>query len=430
MEKTSIYGINEKKMRMKVDIIMHGWIFNVSPPINKCCGGVNVREAMAKIPNPFAKGNTVEGTSDDRSKYDINDIKLDPSVRPVYYLDPAKFPAKKADDSQDVRSGPNIIDNEEDKPQTGIIVTELHYKLVELDGLMCRQYTDIWNDSGLAGSGDLDTQGTGDCFFFHASTKFLTDAAKKYAGISDQQDFKYRPTKDHDFVCAAISFLKGDSATKEEVKSVQKQMDAVVKELAGRMKTGDSTDLHTLKSKITIEGTDMTIGDLLDMQQSLNGFEGVMKTAFENVGTGDRGQFGKLGMMKPLIHAYAQNFAPNLRKGVESAFDQAADGLYKKAVDYQENWHAQTQKEDGGCQCPNPYFTSNAYYGNVRESFYQIFSNLDSSSKGAMTKDFENRMQEFSAVSNASDRVMGVDDTSFYAKNLRSLFNQAIQWIK
>lgn len=390
---------------------MHGWIFNISPPINKCSGGINVREAMAKIPNPFEKSNTVNGTSDGRSKYDISDIKLDPSVRPVYYLDPAKFPAKKADDSQDVRSGPNIIDNEEDKPQSGFFVTVTDAREFNI-------YT------------FEDYQGTGDRFFFHAPTDFLTDAAKKYAGISDQQDFKYRPTKDDDFVNIAISFFKGDSATKEEVKSVQKQMDAVVKELAGRMKTGGSTDLHTLKSKITIEGTDMTIGDLLDMQQSLNGFEGVMKTAYQNGGTGDRGQFGELGMIKPLIHAYAQNFAPNLRKGVESAFGQAADSLFKKAVDYQENWHAQTQKENGGYECPNSYFTSNAYYGNVRESFYQIFSNLDSSSKGAMTKDFENRMQEFSTVSNASDRVMGVDDTSFYAKNLRSLFNQAIQLIK
>ena len=392
-----------------MDIIMHGWTIHIQPQINHASPGVDV--SKANIPNPFEKSSKAEGTSDGRSKYDISDIRLDPSVRPVIYLDPTKFPAKAADGSQEVRSGPNIIDNEENKPKTGFFVT-----------VTDERESNIYTFE--------DYEGTGDQYFFHAPADFLTEAAKKYAAISDQQDFKYRPTKDDDFVNIAISFFKGDSATDEEVKSVQKQMDSVVRELADRMKTGGSTNLHTLKSKITIEGTDMTIGDLLDMQQSLNGFEGVMKTAYLSCGTNDSGQFGKLGMLKPLIHVYAQSFAPNLQKGVESAFGKAADGLYKKAVDFQENWHAQTLKEDGGYQYPNPYYTSDAYYGNVRENYYQIFSNLDSSSKAAMTKDFENRLQEFSALSQTADGKMGISKTPVYVKNLRNLFDQAMQQCK
>jgi hypothetical protein len=168
----------------------------------------------------------------------------------------------------------------------------------------------------------------------------------------------------------------------------------------------------------------MTVGNLIDEQKSLTNFVDTLKLAVGSYGTNDIGQFAKLGMLKPLVHTYSQSFSENLQKGVEKAFNKVADRAIHDAVDYQENWHTKTVAEFGESQRKDTYYSSNAYYGTLREDIYHLFSGLDTSNENAMKTDFENRLGKFASLTEVLDKACGDNATARYVSDLRTLFNK------
>lgn len=227
--------------------------------------------------------------------------------------------------------------------------------------------------------------------FFYRESDFLFDAAKTYAKLADDEDFRYRNIRDEGFVRDTLDFFTDGNYSEDDVHQMQEQMTDLVREMAKHVKNGEESDLDKMQTKLTVGGADVTISELINMQTTGRKLSRVL----DDVGIGnqiDPVGFGKIGIAKAVGHNYGAS-----RGEIGAKFSGAVDRLYDKALSRVSRLSsaAVEQAKDGS----GIYWRK--IYKEVEKSDFQIadlFSKLDMSSKAAATKDLNAKMKQVDGI--------------------------------
>ena len=230
--------------------------------------------------------------------------------------------------------------------------------------------------------------------FLYQSFDFLTDAAKEYATLGDNEVFQHRNINDLSFVRDTLSFFTGEDYYKtgyidETQSALMDQITNVVHELSQQIKNGESPDLSKVKTTLTIGGSDVTLSKLMEMQQI--GRE--LSESFKNVGAGSlNGQsieaFAKMGIAKSLSSYYAGN---NGEAG--TMFSAAIDRLYERGIAQVQRGQAWSQSVIGAA---NTSSSQNAVKAGL--DIADTFSKLDGSSKSGLSYSFSSALSKMRSI--------------------------------
>lgn len=244
--------------------------------------------------------------------------------------------------------------------------------------------------------------GAPDHAFFYHDTDFLTEAAKKYATLGENEVFRYRDIQDQIFVQDTLDFFTGGNYNAEDIAVMQEQMTDVVKELAQQIKSGESVDLSRLQTKVTIGGADVAFSQLLDFQSV--GSE--LKEAFDGLSVGQvqAQTYGKMGLAKAMSAYYA-----NGKDAAGELFSAAMSRLYEKGVAQLEKTAAHMDSSGG------------TYIGRLTErgrdaiktsnDVRDLFAKLDTGSRESMKTDFNSRLSQMRTMVQAHCSQYGIPTT-------------------
>ncbi len=246
--------------------------------------------------------------------------------------------------------------------------------------------TTLWDENGklipnAVTAADGYSKGFGTHAFLYISTDFLTEAAQQYAKLDDGEAYKWRAIFDDTFIKDAVSFFTGRDATNEEVKALKEQMDVLVNELATRIKNGEDTDLHTLKSKMTIAGHDVTIGQLTNMQKET---KALSENTMNQVATVGPNNFARIG----LAQSFATLFAKESQNTLGDLFSSAISRLASNNINSIQNLYNGYQN----------IASTMVYKGDFGRETANLFANLDTSSKENMVKDFDSKIKTYTSM--------------------------------
>lgn len=235
---------------------------------------------------------------------------------------------------------------------------------------------------------DADFQENGSsCTMFHASTDFLKSAAKEYAKISDTQEFLYRPTMDGQFVNSTIDFFLGDKATEADYQAMYDSIDRIVRELAGRIKNGQSTDMSTLKNKLSIAGEEISINQFQKMQQmSLKLVQGVQDRSFGNCSILE---FAEKGLRTAAAGFYGKSLPGTLGEKYRDGFGRLMERSCEGDLEVFRSSNFGWIRDSGAVACSR--FGPEAY---------TLFSGIKAGSKASMKAELTNAMSEYRVLLN------------------------------
>ncbi len=196
---------------------------------------------------------------------------------------------------------------------------------------------------------DEYSKGNGTHAFLYESTDFILEAAKEYSTLQDGQYFAYRNIHDGSFLWSATSFFKGENPTNDEMKALKSQIDNIVKELAERIKNGQSADINSLQSKLTIDGVDFTVSQLVNMQKigvslthnmSGNIFDfypdeyaklGIANAFAKNMSNSENAQTKLLGTA---LHRLAERNSNNAINELDRKLEKHPNSVLKQSYEY------------------------------------------------------------------------------------------------
>ena len=226
--------------------------------------------------------------------------------------------------------------------------------------------------------------------FLYQSFDFLTDAAQEYATLGENEVFQHRNINDLSFIRDTLSFFTGEDYYKsgyidEAQSTLMSQITDVVRELAQQIKAGEDLDLSKVKTTLSIDGSDVTIAHLMEMQQ----LGQKLSESFKNVSAGSlNGQntevFAKMGIAKSLGSYYGHN------KGkIGAKFSSAIDQLYQRSIAQVQRGHIWSQSVIGSANtCGN----QNAVKAEL--DIADMFSKLDISSKSNLSLSFSSTLSQ------------------------------------
>ncbi len=212
--------------------------------------------------------------------------------------------------------------------------------------------------------------------FCYEETDFLTDAAKKYATLADDEVFLHRDIQDGGFICNTLDFFTGGDYSREEVKAMKEQMEAIVEELAQQIKKGEAPDIRKLRNKLTIRGTEVSIAELMEYQKT--GKE--ITDSFRNVSPGTLSAHNIAGMAQFGIAKAMGNLYGSERGELGRMFSDAIDRLYDKAISNQEKL-----VQFGRKNWNHPWIDEAE---DLEIDIGRMFGMLDTSSRESLTKSF------------------------------------------
>lgn len=312
---------------------------------------------------------------------DTGKAKIDPTVLPEFVkvdlsvaaknliTPPSTFflPAEKND--------PNIIDN---KPQARCTTNETMPKRTgyNSDGTPKMDWGSFGTEAAY-----LDSFCSGsNSVFFHTSDDFLIDAAKQYASISDTQKFKYRPTQDDSYVDFTVDWFCGKNATDKDYQAMHDSVDKIVAELATRIKNGESTDLGTLKNKLSVAGQELSVSQLENIKKTSASLEkGVEDFGF---GSASIVEFAMKGVRNAAAGLYANSLPGNLGTAYKEGFKRLID----KSCDNNQEMYQKAYASGN--------YTLADLSSELGSQVYQSFSSLDTSSKANAVSDLNNKMND------------------------------------
>lgn len=230
--------------------------------------------------------------------------------------------------------------------------------------------------------------------FLYQSFDFLTDAAKEYATLGDNEVFQHRNINDLSFVRDTLSFFTGEDYYKtgyidETQSALMDQITNVVHELSQQIKNGESPDFSKVKATLTIGGSDVTISKLMEMQQI--GRE--LSESFKNVSAGSlNGQtteaFAKMGIAKSLSSYYARD------KGeAGTMFSTAIDRLYERGIAQVQRGQAWSQSVIGAANT-----SSNQQAVKTELGIADMFSKMDTGSKSDLIHSYSSTLAQVRAL--------------------------------
>lgn len=230
--------------------------------------------------------------------------------------------------------------------------------------------------------------------FLYQSFDFLTDAAKEYATLGENEVFEHRNINDLSFVRDTLSFFTGEDYYKtgyidETQSDLMDQITQVVQELAQQIKDGGSPDLNMVKTTLTIGGSDVTVAQLMEMQKV--GRE--LSESFKNVNAGSlNGRntegFAKMGLVKSLGNYYGGS------KGkIGQGFSAAINRLYERGVAQVQKGQIWSQSVIGAANT-----SSNQDAVKTELDIADIFSKLDNSNKASLSNSFSSTLSQMRMV--------------------------------
>lgn len=300
-----------------------------------------------------SKQHRVETRKFDTYEYTGSALALQPHVSNLYSL-PEELQSNNSGRTPDFTKDPNII----------------HY---EFENTM--PLSDLADYMGASVESRRNELGR---FFFTADFDFLYDSAKEYAKIESHQDYDLDPTKSYDFVSSVMSFLDGDNRSSEEWNELKADMKGVAREIAERMKNGQSTDLESLGSTLTIKGAEFTMSEIKQLQEDTKFF-----ASFSPVTGEQQASYANLGLAKTAGNLIAdkwgnksEEFSNTLKSALSRTVDEFSAVLQKRVV------------------TSSPFYDKTAVNTGLKTE--KMFAGIDTSNRETVEKSYQDIRGSFS----------------------------------
>lgn len=225
--------------------------------------------------------------------------------------------------------------------------------------------------------------------FFYRKTDFLFSAAQEYTALNDNEVFRHRNINDVNFVRDTLDFFTDGNYTQADVNRMQDQMTAVVRELAQQIKDGGSPDLSKVKTTLTVGGAEVSISQLLDMQETGRG----LSESFGGMTSGSLTAhnieaFAEMGIAKSLGNYYGSD------KGeIGKLFSSAVDRLYEKGVAEVQRANTWAQTVSYGAKT-----SSNQQAVKTELGIADMFSKMDTGSKNGLIHSYSSTLAQARAL--------------------------------
>ena len=221
--------------------------------------------------------------------------------------------------------------------------------------------------------------------FFYRKTDFLFSAAQEYTALGENEIFRHRNINDVNFVRDTLDFFTNGNYSQTDVNRMQDQMTSIVRELAQQIKDGGTPDLSKVKTTLTVDGTEVSISQLLEMQKT--GRE--LSESFSGMTSGsltahNTEAFAKMGIAKALGNYYGSD-----KGAIGQMFSQSMDRLYEKGLDQVERGHAWAQTVTYGART-----SGNRDAVKTELGLAKLFSQMDTGSKSSLVQSFSSTLAQ------------------------------------
>ena len=221
--------------------------------------------------------------------------------------------------------------------------------------------------------------------FFYRKTDFLFSAAQEYTALGENEVFRHRNINDVNFVRDTLDFFTNGNYSQTDVNRMQDQMTSVVRELAQQIKGGGTPDLSKVKTTLTVDGTEVSISQLLEMQKT--GRE--LSESFSGITSGsltahNTEAFAKMGIAKALGNYYGSD-----KGAIGQMFSQSMDRLYEKGLDQVERGHAWAQTVTYGART-----SGNRDAVKTELGLAKLFSQMDTRNKSGLVQSFSSTLAQ------------------------------------
>ena len=221
--------------------------------------------------------------------------------------------------------------------------------------------------------------------FFYRKTDFLFSAAQEYTALGENEVFRHRNINDVNFVRDTLDFFTNGNYSQTDVNRMQDQMTSIVRELAQQIKDGGTPDLSKVKTTLTVDGTEVSISQLLEMQKT--GRE--LSESFSGMTSGsltahNTEAFAKMGIAKALGNYYGSD-----KGAIGQMFSQSMDRLYEKGLDQVERGHAWAQTVTYGART-----SGNRDAVKTELGLAKLFSQMDTRNKSGLVQSFSSTLAQ------------------------------------
>ena len=221
--------------------------------------------------------------------------------------------------------------------------------------------------------------------FFYRKTDFLFSAAQEYTALGENEVFRHRNINDVNFVRDTLDFFTNGNYTQTDVNRMQDQITSVVREMAQQIKDGGTPDLSKVKTTLTVGGTEVSISQLLEMQETGRG----LSESFSGMTTGsltahNTEAFAEMGIAKALGSYYGSD-----KGAIGQMFSQSMDRLYEKGIAEVERAHAWAQTVTYGAKT-----SGNRDAVKTELGLAKLFSQMDTGSKNSLAQSFSSTLAQ------------------------------------
>jgi len=239
-----------------------------------------------------------------------------------------------------------------------------------------------------------------------AATKGVPTHGFFYQNIDSLAQIASDPSKtlDTSFAEDTLDFFTGGNYSQQDVEKLHGQMSTALKEMSQQLADTGKVDASKLKSRMTIGGTEVSLGELANFQmmgQQLSPvFDGIKA---DNSRFEDMQSVAKMSIARLAGRKYGQN------KGELGAmFSSAMDKLYDKGMDKIN----QLYTDASGNMSNTSLFESTMQTG---KDISSLFSQLNTTNKSTMAYDFNQKLSTMQSMLNQQYNLMGMPTASLNA---------------
>lgn len=244
-------------------------------------------------------------------------------------------------------------------------------------------------------------QGMVDNYFMHMDTDFLQTQADKLAAGGKI----YPPTVDVRFFEQGIRSM----FTGLDQDALHQSVEKMIYEYAERTKNGENVDPRDLKSTLSIKGTEVTMKQLLDMQDAAKVFAGSGGLSW---GSDLASRFANNGILKAAAVQYAKNLPGELGADFEKQFSSMWDNSTRVSNSM---WMNQTGT-------PSQEYQSRTSDTALQQ--YELFSSIDFSGASVARASFQKALGEFTKTVSSGENFFPKSTVNAFQKDLTKVFEQ------
>lgn len=258
-----------------------------------------------------------------------------------------------------------------------------------------------------------------DSYFFHADTDFLVEAGEQINSEGKYDRYSVNANTLTYYAQGLVDFF-GDQGdpwnTRDQL--VQSLRDAAF-EMADRLKNGESSDVRSLTTTLSINGEDVTIGELMDMRNMANKIIDSFGSDFYGSAAGTRQYYDYV--QKGMIQAVATQYGQSLSSKLGDAFSARFTDMVQNNISCGMDSFNELILND------NPEWKN--WIREMSENAFEMFSKLDLSSRTVADAEFHQKLDRFLETV-ANGKYGGSTQTiNFYRGYLTDAYNRTSQVI-